>query len=418
MDMHIQCCCWTDSFSGILNVTGNVCLIIIESEKDKISAMIPCERMRNAMTGGTVDRTPVMCQPAWGHILLNSKIDPVDLWHEPEAYAKGLLWIQRNYQFDGILMSVNGFDSQWRKSILKTKRDSDGTMTIDFKDGTKISYPKDDLPFSAGAVAAHADFQSFEVDLISTDIPTYLPVSQGLKFRVSSIRDERQFLTRYLKEQTKGESSLHGEVYSPFDYFLDLFGLENSLMNLILDAAKCREVISRFTEGNIKYVKEMIEGGCDAIKISSPYAGQGFISRQMYVDFVQPFESKIAQVAKQCGAAVYVHTCGAIDDRLELMRDAGFSGIECLDPPPLGNVELADAVQRIGKDLFIKGNIDSVNMLLANDAAACKADAIERIRIGKQAKGFILSTACSIAPHVKPENVAVLYDAVEETCRY
>lgn len=392
-------------------------LINMTAISKRITTMVPRERMRNAMTGGKVDRTPVMCQPSWGHILLNSKIDPVDLWHEPEAYAKGLLWVQRNYHFDGILMSVNGFDSQWRKSILKTYKDSNGTMTIDFKDGTKITYPKDELPFSSRVAPVNTDFQSFDVDSISTDIPTYLPVSQGLKFSISPIIEERRFLIEYLREQTDEKKSLHGEIYSPFDYFLDLFGLENSLMNLILDAGKCREIISRFTEGNMKYVQEMIASGCDAIKISSPYAGQGFISRQMYCDFVQPFESKIAQVVKQCGADVYVHTCGAIDDRLELMRDAGFSGIECLDPPPLGNVMLTDAVRRVGKDLFIKGNIDSVNMLLANNAAVCKADAIERIRIGRQAKGFILSTACSIAPHVKPENVAVLYEAAEETCR-
>jgi len=378
--------------------------------------MLSRERMHNAMNGSSVDRTPVMCQPSWGHILLNAKIDPVELWHEPEAYANGLLWVQRNYRFDGILMSVNGFDSQWRKSVLKMEKDSNGITTIDFRDGKKITYPKDDLPFPSGEPAVNVDFKSFDADLISTDIPVYLPVSQSLKFRVSPIPGERRFLIRYLKEQTKGEISLHGEIYSPFDYFLDLFGLENSLMNLIFDAVKCREIISRFTESNMKYAQEMIASGCDAIKISSPYAGQGFVSRQMYCDFVQPFESKIARVVKQCGAAVYVHTCGAIDDRLELMRDAGFSGIECLDPPPLGNVELADAVRRIGKDLFIKGNIDSVNMLLVNDAAVCKADAIERIKIGRQAKGFILSTACSIAPHVKPENVAVLYDAVEEIC--
>ena len=37
---------------------------------------------------------------------------------------------------------------------------------------------------------------------------------------------------------------------------------------------------------------------------------------------------------------------------------AGVSGIECLDPPPLGNVELAEAKARLGPAVFIKGNID------------------------------------------------------------
>lgn len=377
--------------------------------------MTPRERINLAMSRKPgLDRTPVMCQPAWGHILINSKIDPVELWHEPQGYAAGLLWIQRNYNFDGILMSVNGFEPDWRKSIVKMGNDSDNLKIITFKNGSIIKYPLDDLPFSMQTSETPGSFESFNPDSILTDIPTYLPVSQGLKFKVSANPHDRKFLIQYLAKETKGEISLHGEIYSPFDYFLDLFGLESSLMNLVLDNGKCREIISRFTEGNIKYAKEMIAAGCDAIKISSPYANQRFISRQMYLDFVQPFESKIAHAVKQSGAFVYVHTCGAIDDRLELMRDAGFSGIECLDPPPLGNVMLEDAVKRIGADMYIKGNIDSVNTLLPKTTAECKRDAMDRIAIGKKASGFILSTACSIAPHVKPENVAVLSIASQE----
>jgi hypothetical protein len=46
------------------------------------------------------------------------------------------------------------------------------------------------------------------------------------------------------------------------------------------------------------------------------------------------------------------------------MFETGISGIECLDPPPIGNVELENAIKRIGKKGFIKGNLDSVNLLL------------------------------------------------------
>ena len=35
-----------------------------------------------------------------------------------------------------------------------------------------------------------------------------------------------------------------------------------------------------------------------------------------------------------------------------------------MDPPPLGNTELKDAKARVGDKLFLKGNMDSVNVLL------------------------------------------------------
>jgi hypothetical protein len=37
------------------------------------------------------------------------------------------------------------------------------------------------------------------------------------------------------------------------------------------------------------------------------------------------------------------------------MLNTGISGLECLDPPPLGNVELDDAMNRIkGKGFLLK----------------------------------------------------------------
>ena len=85
-----------------------------------------------------------------------------------------------------------------------------------------------------------------------------------------------------------------------------------------------------------------------------------------------------------------------------------------LDPPPLGNVELEDAVRRIGHRAFIKGNIDPVNLLMNGTPKEVYEDAARRLEIGMRAKGFILSTACSIAPGTPPENLEVLYQVVEK----
>jgi uroporphyrinogen-III decarboxylase len=95
------------------------------------------------------------------------------------------------------------------------------------------------------------------------------------------------------------------------------------------------------------------------------------------------------------------------------MLDAGVSGIECLDPAPLGDVELADAMQRIGKRGFIKGNVDSVNTLLYGTKEAILEDARKKIEIGKEGGGFILSTACSVAPHVERDKLLLLRNAVD-----
>ena len=97
------------------------------------------------------------------------------------------------------------------------------------------------------------------------------------------------------------------------------------------------------------------------------------------------------------------------------MRESNTSGLECLDPVPVGNVDLEDAFKRIGNDLFIKGNIDSVNSLLYADDEKAEADVKQIIETGKKiGKGFILSTACSIAPLVTKERLLMLSQLIDE----
>ncbi|MBM4160141.1 MAG: hypothetical protein FJ217_03480 [Ignavibacteria bacterium] len=358
---------------------------------------------------GTPDRVPLMCQLSIGHMLLQLGVSPVEFWHDPHVFASGLIRIREIYGFDGVLVSLHGHDPDWASRIRQRKKTADGEE-VGWKDGTRLLYLHDDMPQpmseepprpSIGTVA--------EADLPSTI--EYIPVSQGLRFNIHP--DHKFDVLHRVRERVGTEYSLHGEVTSPFDYFLDLFGHQEGLLNLINEPEQSKRVLRHFG-GLIKELAlEMCDQGVDAIKISSPFAGAGFISPKFYREFVLPFEAEIARAVRGRNVHIYTHTCGDISDRLEMMLDTGVSGIECLDPPPLGNVELDDAKRRLQGRGFIKGNIDSVNTLLTGSEEDILRDARRRIEIGKEGGGFILSTACSVAPRVEREKLRLLREAVE-----
>jgi len=79
---------------------------------------------------------------------------------------------------------------------------------------------------------------------------------------------------------------------------------------------------------------------------------------------------------------------------------------------------LEDAKERVGQKIFIKGNIDPINVLLQGSAEDVKRDAEHKIGIGKPGGGYILSSACSIAPYTKRENIQVLIEIAEEFGQY
>jgi uroporphyrinogen-III decarboxylase len=373
------------------------------------------ERMAAAMTGASSDRVPVMCQMSVGHMLVASGASPAAFWHDAGLFAEVLLAMRERYAFDGILVSLHGHEPDWESRVVRRERGPEGER-VRWKNGDATTFPSDDLPAVQPAhVRPQPEFAGFDPGSLPDRIG-YIPVSQGLRF---GIDPERPFDAVAAVLGRAGRSfSIHGEVTSPLDYFLDLFGFEQAMVGCLEDPGRAKAILDRFTDGIVRVAQGLVATGVDAVKISSPYAGAGFLSTAFYRGFVLPFETRIVQAVESGGARSYIHTCGDIHDRLELMAASGASGIECLDPPPLGRVELEDAKIRVGGRIFIKGNIDPVHVLLSGGVETVRADARRVIGIGKPGGRYILSTACSIAPHTPRENVAVLAEVAEDRGMY
>jgi hypothetical protein len=366
--------------------------------------------MAAAMDLTVPDRVPVMCQMSIGHILLQTGIAPPLLWHSAEAFAQGLVEMRDAYGFDGILVSLHGHTPDWEKTVVRRRPEAGGEI-VGWANGDETFFPADDLPVPRTARRRVPVFAGFDPDVLP-DRMAYIPVSQGLRF---SLDPGHLFdIFTLVREAAGAACSIHGEVTSPLDYFLDLFGFEQAILGFVEDRERALAVLGKFTDGIIPLAVGMVGQKVDAVKISSPYAGAGFLSPEFYRTFVLPFEGRIARAVRAAGAHAYLHTCGDIHDRLELMAGSGASGIECLDPPPLGRTDLGEAKKRVGARIFIKGNVDPVHTLFEGDVEQVRRDARRRLVSGGPG-GYILSTACSIAPRTPPENVRALRDAVEES---
>jgi uroporphyrinogen decarboxylase len=210
------------------------------------------------------------------------------------------------------------------------------------------------------------------------------------------------------------DSSVHVEVFSPFTHLLELFSYDQALMALVDAPDTCRQLLDIFTEHVVAQVRAYAPCQPDAVLISSAFAGAGFISRKMYQEFVMPFEKRLADAIRSCGLPSYTHTCGAIGDRLDLMAETGIDGVDTLDPPPLGTVDLAQAKAEFGERFFFKGNLDAVNEMLRADEPAFERAVRQRLEIGKPGGGYILSSACSVAPHVDPRRLSRMVELAEQ----
>ena len=213
--------------------------------------------------------------------------------------------------------------------------------------------------------------------------------------------------------------SLHAELFSPFTQLMELVGYTEGLMALLIDEGKCRAILQRLAEGAVCLGRLYAGEDIDALLVSSAFVGGGFISREHYQRFEAPYLWAIADGVHQArpDLPVYVHTCGAIGDRLDLIEGTGVDGIDTLDPPPIGTVELADALDTLGKRVFIKGNVDPVHAVLQGTPDQVRSDALVRLRTAAPGGAYVLSTACSVPPGAPPENIVALREAVDAYVR-
>lgn len=382
-------------------------------------------RMAAAMRLGEPDRVPVMCQLSLGHYFLNAGLDAIDVWHGTSEFGEALIRLQRRYGFDGILVNLPGRDPDWRRHVRKREQ-VDGEVRLTWANGFVTVAPPDDNPhvYRPDGDAFHPSFADVDPDVLYYVEPhDEAGVTYPSTFGVSGVRAEPgpEFFPPYTFDTVRwvvehaGPVSVHAEVFSPFSQLMELVDYEAGLLALLQDPGKAKACLARLTEGAIALARGHLSGGADAVLVSSAFVGAPFLSRRHYQEFVLPYERALVSGIKAAfDAPVYVHTCGAIGDRLDLMMATGVDGIDTLDPPPLGTVDLATARAQTRGRAFLKGNLDPVTELLQGTPDLVGLAAQKRIETAGPGGGYILSTACSVPPRTPPENVLRLRDAVEE----
>ena len=385
------------------------------------TAMTGKERIRAAMNHQPVDRVPVMCQLSIGHYLLNTDLSPVDVWFTSEGFAQALITLQQRYQFDGILINLPGRDPDWMRDVERIETAADGSQTVFFVNGEHAQCPADDnVQHFRNGNRQRITIDQVDPEKIYYDDPHCVG---GLKYPFyfgiqPQSRPRGDYWPSYMfrtidlvLEQVGTSVSVHSEIFSPFTQLMELFGYEDALMYLLDQPDKCKAILAAYTAGAADLGVRQAQRGVDAVLISSAFAGAGFLAPRHYEEFVLPYERLVVEQIKRQGVPVYTHTCGEIGDRLEQMVATGLDGIDTLDPPPLGSVDLEDAKARIGDRVFLKGNIDPVNTLLKGTVEQVERDVRWRLAVGSVGSGYILSSACSVAPRVAPQNLQLLAEA-------
>lgn len=157
------------------------------------------------------------------------------------------------------------------------------------------------------------------------------------------------------------------------------------------------EVMHRFLENANQQVAETVTALCGAG--IGPYFGvtahemliPPWMSPRMFDEYIFPYDKRVNDAIHAGGGRLRAHCHDAVSDILEKFADMGVDALEPVEPPPFGDVDLADAKRRVGHRMMLSGNVPSQEFPTA-EPAAVRQWVSEAMEAGKPGGGFTLRT--------------------------
>jgi len=170
------------------------------------------------------------------------------------------------------------------------------------------------------------------------------------------------------------------------------------------DPAAFSDLLAKLADTIAPYLAAQIDAGANAVQLFDTWAGQ--LAPEDFAKFALPAARSVIERVRREGVPVIYFVNGAAP-YLDVLRSskADVLGIDF-------RVDLSQAIERLGRDVVVQGNLDPA--VLLGPAAQIEARAAAIVEKGKAAKGHIFNLGHGINKDTDPQAMSVLVDAVHK----
>ncbi len=210
--------------------------------------------------------------------------------------------------------------------------------------GAEIFYPPDAPP------------AIIEARALLTDTATLQKLSVPDPHRACSRMANRVEAVRLLRRQIGDSHLVEGWVEGPCAESADLRGINTIMMDYYDDPDFTHALAQFAVDVALNFAKAQIEAGADIIGVGD--AAASLINRDVYDEFVLPYEKRLVDGIQTAGGRVRLHICG---NTLHLVDAFATLGCEIVDLDTLVNLRAARAA--MSERQVLLGNVHTVNVV-------------------------------------------------------
>ena len=166
------------------------------------------------------------------------------------------------------------------------------------------------------------------------------------------------------KERQAGAHGLpYVEVGDPFYTVCEMFPTDMFYIKTLTEPETIEQLLDTTAVRIISGIEELCsEAGCPFILrlIGAELAAPPFMSRESFLRFEGKFYRDTAAITRRYGVPASFHCHGPVGDIMNDVWEMGYAFIEPFEPPPRGNVTIAEALAAARGRGIVFGGIDEV----------------------------------------------------------
>jgi uroporphyrinogen decarboxylase len=140
---------------------------------------------------------------------------------------------------------------------------------------------------------------------------------------------------------------------------------------------------------------------------------------QAFRELSLPTLKKATRMARQAGVPTMLHSCGKERDLVRICaEEMELDCINPLEPPPMGDCDLAEIKRAYGDRLALMGNLHTTDVMLRGTPGQVTEAARRAIEAAGAGGGFILSTGDQCGRDTPDENIRALVTTAQRHGRY
>jgi len=198
----------------------------------------------------------------------------------------------------------------------------------------------------------------------------------------------------FAEERELGDAGIVSiEFGDPICSAASLFSMADYTVIALTEPELFHRLLERFARTMVPRC-EQVAGACPGRLwriCGSEYASEPYLPPRLYEEYVVRYTGQIVRTIQRYNGYARIHSHGRLRGILPLIARMRPDGLDPLEPPPQGDMELWEIKEVIGRDTVLMGNIEAADIeLMAPAKFEKKVAAALREGTASGGRGFIL----------------------------